>query len=91
MPPTPSIAYGQLMRSLHPLEGSKLHPHESAVLRDAADARLFGDLDADSRLDDVQELLERLVDVDRLQPELAELLFDQVARVGDHRGLAPAA
>jgi hypothetical protein len=91
MQDTPSEAYARLMRTVDPLDGSKLHPHESALLRDAADARLFGDPDADERVEQAGNLIERLIEVDRVQPELGELLYDQLVRIGCHRAVALAA
>jgi hypothetical protein len=82
---TPAQAYARLATTLRGLEGAKLHPAEAAIIRTAADARLFGDVDADERLDAADALLEHLVEVDRVQPELAELVSEQLRSVSDHR------
>jgi hypothetical protein len=82
----PAAAYARLASTINGLDGTRLHPGECAILRAAADARLFADDDAEQRLYAAEELIERLVTNERMQPELAELLLEQLEAVDDHRG-----
>ena len=77
----PSIAYGRLMRQLRDLETGALASDEADVLREAADARLFGDADADERTGEARRVLMRLEDFDRLGPEVAAGLRRQLWQV----------
>ena len=78
---TTSIAYARLLRSLRRLEPSELWADESSLIREAADARLFGDLDALDRLLDVAELFVRLQETGRMSSEQAETLHEQLRAV----------
>ncbi|HLM50772.1 MAG TPA: hypothetical protein VK279_09510 [Solirubrobacteraceae bacterium] len=82
-----SRAYGRVIKTLSDLAGAKLHPGESDVVREAADALLFcedlgADDDAARALQSTRELLVQLVDSGRLMPETAERLLDDVEACG---------
>ena len=79
-------AYGHLTTLVVDLGGAELHGDEQAVLRDAADALVFAQdaRDAEPRdaLDRVHELVDDLVDADRLTPETAAALITAVEACG---------
>ena len=60
---------------------SELRTEESSLIREAADARLFGDPDALERLLDVAELFVRLQETGRMSSEQAETLHEQLRAV----------
>lgn len=75
------------MKTLEDLSGSKLHPGEQEVVREAADALLFcEDLESDhathAALAELFALLERLMDSERLIPETAGSLTAAVEACG---------
>jgi hypothetical protein len=78
---TTTIAYGRLLRSVRRLETAELRSEEAALIREAADARLFGDHDALERLLDVAELFVRLQECGRMSSEVAETLHEQLRAV----------
>jgi hypothetical protein len=71
-------SYSALMRRLRTLGGSALTAHEAQQVREAADARLFGDDDQMERTARMLALLDELVRAARLSSrtsgELADLL-----------------
>jgi hypothetical protein len=76
--PAGTDTYRALVERVRDLDGAVLSEHEAQAVRDAADARLFGD---DDRLEAVAcalELLDRLVEAARLSSrtcrQLSELL-----------------
>ena len=80
-------AYGRVMKTVDDLAGAKLHTDEQQVVRDAADALLFcEDLEADSSaaeaLDGFHRLTDHLLDSDRITPEAAGRLTDDVEACG---------
>ena len=80
-------AYGQAKSTLEDLSASKLHPGEQDVVREAADALLFcenldSDPAAEQALAELYELLDRLVDSERLPPETADRLSAAVEACG---------
>ena len=80
-------AYGRVMRALADLSGTKLHPEEERVVRDAADELvLCRDFDAMSSAHDalaaVYELTDQLVENGRLSPERAQSLLEDVETCG---------
>ena len=87
---TTSIAYTRLLRCLHRLEPTDLRADESSLIREAADARLFGDDDALERLLDVAELFVRLQETGRMSSEQAESLHEQLRAVQPHGDLVTA-
>ena len=70
----PASAYSRLIAAVADLDGVKLHADEAAIIRSAADARLFGDADVDVRMADVDVVLLRLELGDRLTDEAIERL-----------------
>jgi hypothetical protein len=81
MAPSTTIAYGRLMRSVRRLDGGELRSDEASLIREAADARLFGDADALERLLDVAELFVTLQECGRMTSEVAETLHEQLRAV----------
>ena len=77
---TSTESYSALMVRLRALDGSVLTPEEAQRIRDAADARLFGDPDQIEISTDAVDLLETLVEAARLSTRtsnaLAEMLSD---------------
>jgi hypothetical protein len=82
----PALAYAALIRIVRSLEESDLYPHEVDVLRGTADARLLGDLDRHERMAEAEELLGWLVESERMDPEVAVLVREQLQAI-----TAPAA
>jgi hypothetical protein len=78
---TTSIAYTRLLRSVRRLEHADLRTDETSLIREAADARLFGDDDALERLLDVAELFVRLQETGRMSSMEAETLHEQLRAV----------
>ena len=75
------------MKTLEDLSGSKLHPGEQDVVREAADALFFceeleSDPTAEQALARLSELLDQLVESDRLLPETAARLSAAVEACG---------
>ncbi len=82
-----SRAYAHLMQLVGDLSASKLHAHEQAALREAADALLFttdvaADDDAKLALSHAEDVIERLVEAERILPETGEALLDAVEAIG---------
>lgn len=81
------------MKMLADLSASKLHPDEQDVVREAADALFFcedleNDPAAEQALADLYELVDRLMESERLIPETAGCLTAAVEACGP---LVPAA
>ena len=80
-------AYGRVMKTLSDIGPSKLHDREQELIRDAADTLFFAEADRDEdawgALDSMGSLMAQLAEADRLLPETAERLLD------DLRGCAP--
>ena len=81
------------MKAIEDLSGSKLHPHEQDVVREAADALFFcenleSDPAAEKTLADFYELVDRLIESERLLPETAGRVTASVEACGP---LTPAA
>jgi hypothetical protein len=80
-------AYGRLMKNVDTLRGSKLHPDEVQIVREAADALFFcedldGDPTAQQALSAFHELTDRLLESERMVAETAHRLTDQVEECG---------
>lgn len=80
------------MKALDDLSASKLHPDEQDVVREAADALFFcesleTDPAAEQALSDFYELVDRLIESERLLPETAGRLTAAIDACGP---LAPA-
>lgn len=75
------------MTTLEDLSASKLHPHEQDVVREAADALFFcesleGDPTAEQALADLYELVDHMLESERMLPETAERLTAAVEACG---------
>lgn len=91
-------AYGRVVRTVDDLAGVKLHDDEQQVIREAADALIFcedltRDPEAEDALGRLYELVDRLVESDRLLPETARALVRDVeacapSRVAEEAGSA---
>lgn len=80
-------AYGRLMQTIRRLAGNKLHADEEQVVREAADALFFcDDLDADPAAQEAlaafHELTDRLLESERLTPEMVHRLTAEVEDCG---------
>jgi hypothetical protein len=69
-------AYRALVERLRDLDGSVLTPTEAQLLREAADARLFGDEDAVEPVRQALALLDRLVEAARLSERTRAAIAD---------------
>ncbi len=76
-----SVAYCTLVRHVGDLALVVLHPPEAAMLRAAADACVFDDHDAVERVAAACELLARLSEYGRLEPQVAARLGDELVAV----------
>jgi hypothetical protein len=80
-------AYGRLMKTLDSLRGAKLHPQEEETVREVADALFFcenldGDASAQQALSTFHELMDRLLENERVTPEMVHRLTAQVEDCG---------
>ena len=80
-------AYGRLMETLNDLRGAKLHSHEEETVREVADALFFcddldGDASAQEALSAFHELTDRLLESERITPEMVHRLTAQVEDCG---------
>jgi hypothetical protein len=71
-----TAAYRTLVERVRELDGAVLTPHEAQQVRDAADARLFGDGDQVETVRNALELLDRLVEAARLSTRTCGQLSD---------------
>lgn len=81
------------MRVLEDLSGSKLHSAEQDVVREAADALFFcdnleSDPAAEKALDDLYELVDRLIESERMVAETAGRLTAAVEACGPRAPVA---
>jgi len=74
-------SYSELMERLRELEGSVLSVHEAQLVRDAADARLFGDADYVEVSGDALAVLDVLVEAARLSARTRALLGDLLCEI----------
>ena len=80
-------AYGRLMKTLQNLRGAKLHPEEEETVREAADALFFcddlaADAPAQQALSAFHELSDRLLESERMTPEMVRRVTAQVEDCG---------
>jgi hypothetical protein len=77
-------AYGRVVRTLDDLGPTKLQPEELERIRDAADTLIFAASpeEAAPALDDIGQLTEHLVAVDRWTEERAEQLLRDLQDCG---------
>jgi hypothetical protein len=75
------------MKALDDLGPAKLHADEQQAIRDAADALLFAfdvttDADAKAALDHLDDVMDKLVESERLIPDTAQAILDVVEACG---------
>ena len=75
------------MKTLESLRGAKLHPREEETVREVADALFFcedldGDASAQQALSTFHELSDRLLESERMTPEMVHRLTAQVEDCG---------
>ena len=80
-------AYGRVLNLIEELGPAKLHPDEQQAVRDAADALLFTadittDDEAKAALNHLDDVMETLVNSERLLPETADAILDAVEACG---------
>ncbi len=80
-------AYGRVLSLIDELGPAKLHAREQQAVRDAADALLFttdvaSDDEAKTALDQLDEVVQGLVDSERLVPETGDAILDAVEACG---------
>jgi hypothetical protein len=77
-------AYGRVVRTLDDLGPTKLQPAELDRIREAADTLIFAGSPDEARaaIEDVRELAEHLVAVDRWTDERAEQLLSDLQDCG---------
>ena len=90
---TRAQAYGRVVKTLEDLSESKLHAEELQTVRDAADALFFcedlnADPSAEQALAGLYELMDRLVESDRVQVETTERLTADVEACGPFASVA---
>jgi hypothetical protein len=87
MTSTRSDSYGRVMRTLGDLSASKFHDDEQAVIREAADTMFFCErLETDDAALDAMaafvDLVDMMIAADRLVPETAARLLEDVEGCG---------
>jgi hypothetical protein len=90
---TRAEAYGRVVKTLEDLSESKLHAEELQIVRDAADALFFcedmnADPSAEQALAKHYELMDRLVESERVQAETTERLTADVEACGPFASVA---
>ena len=80
-------AYGRVMTLIDELGAAKFHADEQQAIRDAADALVFSvdvasDEEAKTALNHLDDVMQRLVDSERLIPETADTILDAVEACG---------
>lgn len=90
---TRAEAYGRVVKTLEDLSESKLHEEELQIVRDAADALFFcedmnADPSAEQSLAKHYELMDRLVESERVQTETTEKLTADVEACGPFASVA---
>jgi len=78
---TSTESYSALMVRLRPLDGSVMTPDEAQRIRDAADARLFGDPDQIEISTAALDLLEGLVEAARLSSRTSSALAEMLSEI----------
>ena len=81
-------AYGRAMRRLRRTGEAELHANERDALREACDALIFGDDDAQSRLTAAREVCESLVGSGRWTEDRAGSLLEEIEACGGRTVLA---
>ena len=89
-------AYGRVMDLIADLGPAKLHAGEQQAIRDAADALLFSmdlasDPEAGEALQNLEAVVDRLVETERLLDDTARHLLETVEACGPQTELLPTA
>lgn len=79
--PASTAAYRALLERVRDLDGAVLTAREAQQVRDAADARLFGDGDQVETVKCALELLHRLVAAARLSSRTSRQLSDLLCEI----------
>ena len=74
-------AYRTLVTRLRELDGSVFTPAEAQIVRDAADARLFGDDDQTEAVARALDLFGTLVEAARLSKRTSSALSDMLGEI----------
>lgn len=74
-------SYRAFLERLRDLDGAVFSEHEAQQLREAADARLFGDADQVETVRLALELLDRLVEAARLSSRTCRQLSDLLCEI----------
>jgi hypothetical protein len=80
MPPS-TASYRALVERVRDLDGAVFTEHEAQQVREAADARLFGDGDQIETVRLALEMLDRLVEAARLSSRTCHLLSDLLREI----------
>ena len=80
-------SYRALVERLRELDGSVFTEREAQVVRDAADARLFGDADQIDALTGAFEMLETLVEAVRLSTRTGRQIGDLLCAIEPAAGV----
>jgi hypothetical protein len=87
--PRQAAAYGRVMAALRTSDVSDLEDGELLTLREACDALVLGDGDADTRLEHARDVCTDLVVTGRWAPESAERLRRDVESCARRAGDVP--
>jgi hypothetical protein len=79
--PTSTTAYSTLVERLRDLDGAVFTEAEAQQVRDAADARLFGDGDQTEAVTRALEMLDGLVEAARLSTRTCRQLTDLLCAI----------
>ena len=79
--PSKTTSYRALVERLRELDGAVFTAQEAQLVRDAADARLFGDSDQVETVRAALELLDRLVEAARLSTRTCRQLSDLLCEI----------
>ena len=90
-----AAAYGRVMKTIQDLGDGKLQAREQEVVREAADAMVFSrdstdEEQAHEALREVYALVDRLVEAERMEPEVAGRLTADVEACGPPMPVAGA-
>jgi hypothetical protein len=84
---TSSKSYGGLIERLRELDGNVFTAREAQSIRDAADARLFGDTDQIETVTLALEMLDALVEAARLSSRTSRQLGDLLCAIEPAAGV----
>jgi len=84
---TSSESYGALVERLRDLDGNVFTVREAQAIRDAADARLFGDADQIEAVTAALEMMDTLVEAARLSSRTSRELGDLLCSIEPAAGV----